>query len=93
MKLPPEQHEQLLNEQLKGGKAQHAYNEFIKDFCAEKQKILWESFRALALTDTENLMEVKRMAFAVDQLETDITTVIETGRLASTTLNEHEVKH
>jgi hypothetical protein len=38
-------------------------------------------------------MEVKRMLFAVDTLEADIMTVIETGKMASISLNEKEVKH
>ena len=33
------------------------------------------------------------MFFAVDTLEADIKTVIETGTMASLTLNEQEVKH
>jgi hypothetical protein len=93
MSLPEEQLEQLTNEQLAGGRAQHAYNEFIKDFCEKKRKILFQNFADLALTDEANIMEVKRMLFAVDTLEADIMTVIETGKMASITLNQQEVKH
>lgn len=93
MKISPKEQEQLSNEQLRGGKAQSAYDDFIKDFCEEKRQILFQNFSDLPLSDTENLMEVKRMLFAVDTLEADIKTVIETGTMASLTLNEQEVKH
>ena len=87
------QKDQLSSEQLLGGKAQKSYNEYIQNFCEQKRLSLFQAFRDLPLTDTENLMEVKRMLFAVDALESDILTVIETGRLASVSLNEQEVKH
>lgn len=93
MALSEEQTDKLSIEQLVGGRAQRAYDEFIKDFCEEKRQALFIAFSNLPLTDTENLMEVKRMSYAVDTLETDIKTVIETGRMASITLNEQEVKH
>lgn len=93
MPLTTEQTDKLSIEQIIGGKAQRAYNEFIKDFCDDKRKSLFVAFSNLPLTDTENLMEVKRMLYAVDTLETEIMTVIETGKMASITLNEQEVKH
>lgn len=93
MKLSGAEADQLSLEQLVGGRAQVAYDDFIKDFCESKRMSLFTSFRDLALTDTENLMEVKRMLYAIDALETDINTVIETGKMASMTLNEQEVKH
>lgn len=93
MKLSDAQTDQLSLEQLVGGKAQQSYDDFIKDFCEEKRISLFTSFRDLQITDTENLMEVKRMLYAIDALENDIMTVIETGKMASMTLNEQEVKH
>jgi hypothetical protein len=85
--------EHLSMEQLRGGKAQHAYDEFIKDFCEEKRSILFQNFSDLPLSAVDDLMEVKRMLFAIDTLETYIMTVIETGKMASISLNEKEVKH
>ncbi len=93
MALTEQQTDKLSIEQLLGGKAKKAYDDFINEFCENKRLALFDSFRNLSLTDTENLMEVKRMLFAVDALESDILTVIETGKLASITLNEQEVKH
>ena len=85
--------DQLTVEQLQGGKAQIAYDQFIKGFCEQKRIALFNSFSHLPLSDTENLVEVKRMLYAVDALETEILTVIDTGKMASITLNEQEVKH
>ncbi len=93
MALTEEQTDKLSIEQLLGGKAKKSYDEFIQEFCEGKRLSLFDAFRNLSLTDTENLMEVKRMLYAVDALESDILTVIETGKLASITLNEQEVKH
>jgi len=91
--LTDTQKDQLSNEQLLGGKAQRSYDEYIQEFCEQKRLSLFDSFRNLSLTDAENLMEVKRMLFAIDALESEILTVIETGKLASISLNKQEVKH
>ena len=81
---------QLQEEQRKGGQAQHAYDTFIKDFCEKKRMTLFEAFSAIPISNENDLMEVKRMLYAIDTLETEITTVIETGKLASQSLNEYE---
>jgi hypothetical protein len=93
--MNPEQKEQLENEQIEGSKAQHTYDSFIKEFVEDKRMVLFESFRALPLTAEPELMEVKRMLYAVDTLEQEIMTVIQTGQMASKTLNEsnEEVTH
>ena len=86
--MTPEQLDQLENEVIKGDKAKASYDSFIKNFVEAKRIVLFESFRALPLTDVDNLMEVKRMLAAVDTLETEILTIIETGKLATTALNQ-----
>ena len=91
--MTEDQKVQLSNEQLLGGKAKTSYDDFIQDFCEQKRLAVFQAFRDLPLTDTENLMEIKRMLFAVDALESDILTVIETGKMASMVLIEKEVKH
>ena len=91
--MSPAEKEQLENEQIAGNAASHAYNQFIKGFVEEKRQTLFQAFRNLPLTAEDNLMEVKRMLFAVDTLEQDILTVIDTGKLASTALNEQGAKH
>ena len=84
--------EQLQNEQMLGNRAKHSYNEFIKGFCEKKREVLFDSFRQLPLTAELEIMEVKRMLAAVDTLEGDILTVIDTGKMASMVINK-EVKH
>jgi len=82
--------EQLENEQIRGSAAQHAYEQFIKPFVEEKRLVLFNSFCALPLSDDVNLMEVKRMCYAIDTLEQDIMSIIQTGKMANTALNENE---
>ncbi len=93
MALTDQQKDQLSAEQLEGGKAQRVYDEYIDEFCERRRLGLFQAFRDLPLTDTENLMEVKRMLSAIDALEADILTVIQTGKMASISLNKQEVKH
>jgi hypothetical protein len=89
--LTPEE-EQLQNEQVRGNAAKHSYDQFIKGFVEDKRQILFETWRSLPITAELELAEVKRMLYAIDTLETEIKTIIDTGMLASTTLNK-EVKH
>ena len=90
MKLTPEQVDQLTNEQVLGKKSKSIYDAYIKDFCEAKRDILFESFRALPLSAEQDLMEVKRMLYAIDTLEEEIVSQIQTGEMASKTLNEAE---
>ena len=89
-KMNPGQIDQLQNEQIIGGKAQHSYDQFIKGFIEEKRKVLFETFRALPLSAEQDIMEVKRMLYAVDTLDDEIQSVITTGKMASKTLSETE---
>ena len=88
--MKEEQQEQLENEQIMGSAAEHSYNQFIKGFVDDKRASLFEAFRMLPLSAEIELMEIKRMLFAVDTLEQEIITVIQTGQMASKTLNENE---
>ena len=90
MKLTPEQVDQLSTEQIVGGQAQHSYEQFIEGFIEEKRKVLFDSFRALPISAEAQLMEIKRMLYAVDTLEEEIISVINTGKMASKTLSETE---
>lgn len=89
--LTPEE-EQLTNEQVRGNAAEQSYERFIKVFVEQKRMLLFESFCALPLTAEAELMEVKRMLAAIDTLDTEIKSIILTGKMASETLNK-EVKH
>ena len=85
---PEDQQEQLDNEIRLAGKAKSAYKEFIEDFVEQKRFSLFAAFRELPLTADKELMEIKRMLFAVDQLESEILTVMNTGKMAAITLAE-----
>ena len=91
--MTPEQREQLEIEQSVGRRAQASYEGYIKSFVEEKREILFENFRNLPLSAEAELMEVKRMLYAIDQLELEITEQIRTGQMASQALNEEETQH
>lgn len=92
-KIGDKEQEQLSLEQLAGGKAQNAYDQYIGPFVEEKRQLLFQSFCDLPMSAEKELMDVKRMLFAIDSMEAEIMTVIETGKMASIVLNEQEVKH
>ena len=87
--------DQFEREQTLGNRAKQSYDQFIKDFVETKRLALFNTFCGLHLTDETGLMEVKRMSYAIDTLESEILTLIETGKMASITLNANEegVKH
>ena len=81
-------------EQIVGNNAQRAYNAYIKEFCEHKRLVLFDTFAQLPLSAESELMEVKRMLYAIDTLEMEITTQIDTGKMATIALNNNEeVKH
>ena len=88
--MTPEQKEQLENEQFRGGTAERTYNGYIKQFCEQKRLALFDAFRNLSLTATDDLMEVKRMLYAIDTLETEVLMEIKTGEMASEALSKLE---
>lgn len=91
--MTPEQREQLEHEQAAGVKAGHAYDHYIRDFCEQKRMALFMAFSNLPLTAEDEIMETKRMLYAIDTLENEIVSEIDTGKLASKALNEQETQH
>jgi len=91
--MTPEQKEQLENEQVIGTRANNAYEAYIKDFCEQKRMALFMAFSNLPLTAESEIMETKRMLYAIDTLENDIVSQIDTGKLASKSLNIEETQH
>jgi len=83
--------EQLDNERVLGNRAQHAYDQFIKPFIEDKRMTLFHAFQSVRISDTDDLMEIKRMLSAIDALDIEIRTVIDTGKLASESLKETEI--
>ena len=86
--MTPEQQEQLENERIRGDTASHSYEGYIKNFCRLKRETLFMAFSEMPLTAEHELMEVKRMLFAIDTLEAEIISEIKTGELATISLNE-----
>ena len=80
--------EMLEDEVALGKAAEHAYTAFIGKFIEEKRIVLFEAFQATPAVQKDDLMEIKRMATTINALDTEIKTIIETGRMATTTLNE-----
>ena len=82
----------LETEVVLGEKANFAYEHFIKDFIITKREEMFELFQQLPLADHEAILEVKRLLTVLNGLEIEIKSVIETGNLASISLNKQE-KH
>lgn len=93
--VQPGEVDKLKLEQLRGSQAEHAYMDFIQPFIQEKKAVLFEAFEALPLTAKEDLMEVKRMTYAINALDDEIRSIINTGKMASKLLSEseNEVQH
>lgn len=88
--ITAEEREQFELEQSKGRKAQTVYDGYVKNFCQLKRESLFMAFSELPLTAEKELMEVKRMLYAIDTLETEIVSQINTGKMASQILTEAE---
>lgn len=86
--LTQEQRIQLENERVLGKKAKAAYTAYIEEFCQLKRESLFMAFSQLPLTAEKEMMEIKRMLYAIDTLEEDIIGQINTGRMASESLRQ-----
>ena len=80
--------EQFEKERELGNKAEKAYNDFISAFVANKRKALFQNFCDISIEHTEALLESKRLLAVVDNLEDEILNIIQTGKLASKSLEE-----
>jgi hypothetical protein len=86
--MTPEQKEQLENEVVKGRNSETMYENYVKEFCQLKREALFMAFSELPLSAEEQLMEVKRMLYAIDTLESEIVSEIKTGEMARQALSE-----
>jgi len=84
--MKEEQYEQLENEVLRGQRAQRAYDEFIKEFVELKKVILFNNFCSIGVSETEKLQEARRLVTVIEDLEAHIITIINTGKMATKTL-------
>lgn len=88
--LDIEQIEKLNKEQDRGRKANAAYKSFIKPYFDEKEKVLFEAFKNISISSEDELMAVKRMLYAVNNLHDEILSIINTGKMADETLSKIE---
>lgn len=92
-RITPEEIDIFEVEEQIGAESQKVYDSYIRGFCDEKRKTLFNAFRDLPLTAENELMEVKRMLYAIDTLEADIITKIETGKMATKSLEDIREVH
>lgn len=83
--------EQLTHERAHGDRAQRAYNEFIKDFIQERKDVCFEAFKLTPILEVESILETKRLLMAIEALDGYIQEIINTGKLASTSLKNEEL--
>lgn len=76
-----------------GRKAQLAYNGFIKAFIDKKKETLFDNFCNAKMSDTDTLMEAKRLVAILNDMESEIQTIITTGELASKSLSNLDETH
>ena len=83
--------QRLKDEVLRANQAEQSYNSFIRSFIAEKKQRLFEAFESLPSNDIDGLKELKLMSLSLTALETEIQSIIDTGKLARETLSQNEV--
>jgi len=86
------EHAQLEQEQVVGRRADGAYNTFIKSFIQSKKSMLIESFVSCGIGEVDTILEIKRTIYVLDALESDINTLIDTGKMASRSLNNEPME-
>ena len=70
-------------------KAKSAYEGFLKDFIVKKKETVYEHFCS-ANMDVNALLETKRLHKVVDNLESEIKSIIQTGEFAKQKLQQIE---
>jgi len=83
----------LTDEVETANKASYANDQFIKPFINRKKAQLFDAFEAVEANNIEALKELKLMSLALSALEADVNSVIDTGKLASETLNQDNEVH
>lgn len=82
--------DRLRDEVDKGNKAAHAMNNFIAPYIASKRITLYENFCIASISDPEVLLEIKRMHSILDDIEDEINSVINTGKMATKSLDSQQ---
>lgn len=68
----------------------HFYDFFLKTFIEEKKLNCFETFQNCSVTEIDRIMEIKRLLMVLNQLEEEIITIINTGKMAKVSLNQME---
>ena len=79
---------QLRNEARLGRLAKQSYDGFVKGFLKNKIDTLVAEFLSTEPDDKERLAEIRRMTLAIEALENDFLSEIQTGEMAARQLNE-----
>lgn len=82
--------EKLETERSIGADYERSWNGLVKPFFDKKQEELFEVFKELPTTNSEGLMLVKTSLNALQMLEDEFRHYINTGKMASQTLNDLE---
>lgn len=77
-------------EQNNGSSATNAWNSFIGPYYDRKMAELFQAFMNAEMRDSEGLQGIKMQANALEGIKAEMMGYIETGKLASISLDEHE---
>lgn len=91
--LTEHEKEKLRNESAQGVKSAAIWRDFIEPFYVAKTAVLFNAFRDCPIRDAEGLMNIKLQCTALDSLKSELTTFIETGKMADLTLKQDAEKH
>jgi len=83
---------QLEQEQIIGRRAENAYNLFIKAFVEQKKNQLIESFLECPISNVDLILEIKRTMYVLDNLNMEVNSIIQTGKMASRSLNNEPME-
>lgn len=84
------QSDKLQDEIHFGEIAKRAHDSFIKPFIEGKRITLFTNFCSASMENPAVLMEIKRMMIVLDDLEAEVETVINTGKMAAFSLAEED---
>lgn len=73
----------------RGAEYERCYNSMVKPFIEAKKKELFEAFVSATNTSDSDLVKIKLQANALQSLEDEFTSFINTGKIASQQLEEN----
>lgn len=75
-----------------GAKAKTAYNLFIEGYITSKRLALFQNFTESGDSSPETLLHMKQMSVILNDMESEILNVIETGNLAALSVDQLKSK-